>query len=250
MFKSLFSKKIRLKGGAVTLDRRLDRVKEFDERSRAFPIRTLVEDKKLKSRVWACDEFYDQGREGACVGYSWSHELAARPIVKRDPLMALKIYTRARQLDSWPGEDYSGTSVLAGAKAVQELKNKKGESVMPEYRWAFSLEDFLLALGNHGPGVLGLNWYEGMFDTDSEGFIRVSGKLSGGHAICAVGVRLFTKEGRTREYDKLDFDKSYVILHNSWGTTWGQGGRCKISLTDLQRLLNEDGEAAIPVLRK
>lgn len=33
---------------------------------------------------------------------------------------------------------------------------------VPEYRWAFGVDDVLATLAHHGPVVLGLNWYAGM----------------------------------------------------------------------------------------
>lgn len=97
----------------------LGRRREFDERSRAFPIRTLTEAVEPKQKYWRCDARLDQGREGACVGFAWGHELNAEP--RRwwtTDQHARVIYRRAQQLDQWPGENYEGTSVLAGAKAV------------------------------------------------------------------------------------------------------------------------------------
>jgi hypothetical protein len=72
---------IELKGGFKTSDPRLDRLPQFDERSRGYPIRALVtEQAPLRSRGWACPTWLDQGQEGACVGFSWSHELCAYPV--------------------------------------------------------------------------------------------------------------------------------------------------------------------------
>src|SRR5688572_15007850 len=102
-------------------DRKLDRLIEFDEKSRSFPIRTLVADKQPRSYSWRGNVVLDQGSEGACVGFAWAHELNARPVVVPDidAADARSIYTDARKMDEWPGEDYEGTSVLAGAKVVQ-----------------------------------------------------------------------------------------------------------------------------------
>lgn len=244
-----------LKDGSTTLDPRLDRLPEFDERSRGYGIRTLLADygdDAVRSFTWKCDTFNDQGREGACVGFSWSHEMAAKPVpIVAGPSTAMRIYKRAQLIDQWPGENYSGTSVLAGAKAVQELVNPQSKkSVMPEYRWAFSLKDLVQAIAYKGPAVLGVNWYQGQFSPDSDGFIHVTGPIMGGHAILAKGVKII-KLDKTKGFSwtNTDLDKSYVVLHNSWGPGWGQHGTCKISLTDLGRLLDERGEACIPVLR-
>lgn len=212
-------------------DPRLDRLVEFDERSRSYPIRTLLPT-TFRSYTWRVPVALDQGREGACVGFGWAHEIAARPWadagITND--YAFAIYRWAQQNDQWPGEDYEGTSVLAGAKAVSEWLDR-----IVEYRWAFGLDDVRRTLGYRGPVVLGVNWYDGMSEPGSDGFIRVSGNLAGGHCILAYGV---SEPGK------------YVKLWNSWGTGWGQGGACRITFADLDRLLNENGDACIPMIRK
>jgi hypothetical protein len=219
-----------LKNNVVTRDPRLDRVPQFDEQSREYPIRQLVVTKSPRSYTWRVNSWLDQGQEGACVGFSWSHELAGRPkeVKNISNETARAVYNKAKQLDEWAGENYEGTSVLAGAKAVQE------QGYVKEYRWAFGIDDLILAVGHQGPAVLGLNWYSDMFDTDEKGFIHASGSLMGGHAIVCHGVSV---KGQ------------YFKLHNSWGKEWGVNGECKISFEDMARLLAVQGEACIPVTR-
>lgn len=219
-----------LRGGAETLDPRLDRVVHFDERSRDFPIRELIDDTQPRTRWWGGTVKLDQGKEGACVGFAWSHELDMTPIAVPgiDDPFAQRIYKRAQQLDEWVGEDYSGTSVLAGAKAVGEL------GYLDEYRWAFGIDDVILTISHHGPVVLGVNWYYDMYFPDPNVYIRPSGRLVGGHAILAAA---------------YDHESREVWLVNSWGNDWGWHGLCRIRVEDLTRLLQEDGEACVPVLR-
>lgn len=211
-------------------DPRLDRRVEFDEKSRKFPIMAVIPFQKPRTKTWDCKIWLDQGQEGACTGFAMAHELAARPIVVRNVTddLARQIYQRARQLDEWPGEDYSGSSVLGAVKAVQEMGK------IQEYRWAFGIDDLILALSWKGPAVLGVNWYEGMYSPDENGLIHVSGNQVGGHAILARG------------YSRK---KKAILLRNSWGVNWGVAGDCWISIDDLARLLKEDGEACIPIQR-
>lgn len=234
------------------MERTFDRLEQFDERSRAYPILALIaSDAQPRSYTWRCDTYNDQGREGACVGFSLSHELAARPkVVPTGPDVATAIYRRAQQLDPWPGEDYEGTSVLAGVKAVQEMKNQWGNAYIREYRWAFGVDDLILAVGYKGPAVLGVNWYSDMFDTDADGFLRVSGSHVGGHAILCNGFKVVkTNSALPISWDNLDRDKSYFKLHNSWGPDWGVAGVGKVTVNDMNRLLSERGEACIPLVR-
>lgn len=212
-------------------DPRLDRLVQFDARSRAFPIRALLAPTaRPVSCTWRCPIYLNQGDEGACCGFAVAHEAAAPPApvsgITED--VARGVYYRARVLDDWPGEDYEGTSVLAAVKAGMERK------WYAEYRWAFSLDDLILALGWRGPAVLGLNWYEGMMEADRLGYIHPTGTLVGGHAIMANGVSLKNRD---------------IRLHNSWGPEFGLMGDAFISFEDLDRLLHEQGEACVPTWR-
>lgn len=226
--------KIQLKNRNHTTDPRLDRIPQFDTKSFAFSIVDVIEPEqssKPRSYTWSVNKWLDQQNEGACVGFSWSHELVARPVKygKVDDNFARTIYREAQKVDEWPGSSYEGTSVLAGAKVIKALGHIK------EYRWAFRLTDLILAVGYKGPAVLGINWYEGMFEPDENGFVHVSGDIAGGHAILCYRVNVKQKE---------------FSLWNSWGPSWGQNGTCKVSFADMERLLNEQGEACIPVDRQ
>jgi hypothetical protein len=235
------------------MNRTFDRVKQFDERSRNFRVAEGIEDLPFRSYTWPCKTWNDQGTEGACVGFSISHELAAIPVAyPTTPDFARLLYHRARQLDPWPGEDYEGTSVLAGMKAVQELHNKKGEPLISEYRWAFGLEDLIRAIGRKGPAVLGVDWHSGMMAPDLNGYLHVNDDIVGGHAILARGVRIKYRKGMAsiaNRMESVDLDASYITLHNSWGKDWGNNGTAKISLTDMDKLLRNYGEAVIPIAR-
>lgn len=212
------------------IQKKLGRIPQFDERSRNFKITDVLPEKKPRSYTWSCPIRLNQGDVGACVGFSLAHELAARPVRVEgiDYPYAMDIYKRAQVLDAWPGEDYEGTSVLAGAKAITELGK------ITEYRWAFGFDDAILTIG-YSPVVIGINWYEAMFQVDTNGFIHVGGAVLGGHAIFVNGISLKGK---------------YVKLVNSWGTDWGVNGECKLSFDDFGRLLAEDGECVVPIGRQ
>lgn len=194
---------------------------------------------RKRSYTWACPTVLDQGPEGSCVGHAWAHELLARPspVPGIDHRFAReRIYWEAQRIDPWEGgaypgaaQAYEGTAVLAGAQVVKAL------GAMAEYRWGFGLEEVLSGVGYTGPCVLGLDWYEGMMDVDSVGYIHPSGGVLGGHAILCRGVNL--KDRR-------------VLLHQSWGSWWGRNGTCFLSFDDLGMLLSQGGEACFPVGRK
>jgi hypothetical protein len=214
----------------------LDRLVQFDDRSRYYPARALVgATVGPRSYTWSVPTLngtrpLDQGNEGACVGHAWAHEAAARPVVRddADSALAFRVYREAQKIDAWPGENYSGTSVIAGAQIMQRL------GFLTEYRWAFTLDDALTVVSRRGPAVIGVNWYTGMWDTDAKGYLHVTGRVEGGHAILLTGVSLRHER---------------VTLYNSWGLSWGMGGRAYLSFTDFDRIRREDGEVCVPVVR-
>lgn len=225
---------IQLKGNQESLDVRLDRLEHFDERSRDFPVTATISETKPRSYTWGIDVVLDQGREGACVGFAVAHELAAKPLVcgEKTDAFALRLYKRAQQLDPWQGEDYEGTSVLAGVKAAQEL------GFIKAYRWAFGVDDLALAVSRKGPAILGIPWFESMYGTqhvvDGRHRVFIEGAKVGGHAILCRGYSATRNE---------------FLLHNSWGPDWGNKGAAWITYADMDKLLGMGGEACIPTRR-
>lgn len=207
----------------------LDRLIEFDERSRQYPIRALLTTDQPRSYTWYLRTWLNQRNEGACVGFAWCHEAAAVPRSRTvDETFARTIYREAQHLDQWPGVDYEGTSVIAGVKAM------KNRGYYGQYRWAFNLNDVLVAASRKGPVVLGLPWYTGMMGTTPDGYIHPTGRIEGGHAILLIGVNVKHRA---------------VVVHNSWGRDWGRGGRAFLTWDDLGLLLDRNGEACIPTER-
>jgi hypothetical protein len=135
-------------------------------------------------------------------------------------------YRVAQANDQWPGENYDGSSTLGGAKAGLLF------GAFKEYRWCFSLEDYILTLGYLGPILVGTNWYRSMFSPDTTGRVTVSGRVSGGHEWMLRGV---------------DPDREMFVARNSWGRGWGRDGDFRISFSDFDRLRKEDGDGAYPV---
>lgn len=214
------------------IERTLDWEPNWDPKSDLFRLAALdcfvngserANIRRTKS-VWL-----DQGREGACTGFGTGHVLASTPNSFRDIVdaVAFEIYYEARRQDEWPGEDYDGSSVNGAMRAARLM------SYVREWRWCKTLAEVRHALSYHGPLVIGVNWYSGMFSPDAVGTLRISGTIAGGHALMLAGYK--TVNGAR-----------WYRLENSWGPTWGDKGGCWISELDLQRLLNERGEFALP----
>lgn len=229
----------RLRDGSDVQDRRLDRIPAFDERSLGFRVNAALnaEQKEPVSKLWTAPPgtvVLDQGQEGACCGFGVTHELLFYPVAVRglDATFAReKIYWVAQREDPWAGGSYpganpryEGTSVLYAIKAAADL------GYYTEYRWATSEKEMRLGVGYIGPAIIGVDWYEGMFRPDDNGYIHPTGDKMGGHCILVVGVNI---------------RDSYYTLHNSWGPTWGKNGNAKLSFADMAKLLGDNGECCI-----
>lgn len=100
--------------------------------------------------------FYDQGSEGACVGYGISRLASLLNRVRYD---ASWLYHEAQRVDEWPGEGYDGTSVRAGLDVLRtsghrrvsrngNVKPPSTEDGIQANRWATSIDDVLAVLGS------------------------------------------------------------------------------------------------------
>lgn len=103
--------------------------------------------------------FYDQGQEGACVGYGVSRVAS---LLNRKRYDAEWLYRRAKDVDEFPGSAYEGTTVRAGLEVLRSLGHVPitrrhpyidGSGIpaaadgIAAYRWARSTDDALAALG-------------------------------------------------------------------------------------------------------
>lgn len=182
----------------------------------------------VASKYWDNNEWWgDQRDTPQCVGYAWAHWLEDGPITHKGtpPIVSPRlIYTEAKKVDEWPGQDYQGTSVRAGAKYL------KAEGNISEYLWAWDVETLIITVLTKGPVVVGTNWYYNMFFPNRRGVITATGQLVGGHAYVINGVDTKTKLFR---------------LKNSWGRKWGQRGSAYISFNDMTKLIRLDGEICL-----
>lgn len=244
---------VTIKGDVEILDPRLDRIYQEDWRSLNYSVTKRLEavPPGYPSRSWAIDVWLDQGKEGACVGFGFSHELRADPQVVNgitNQYAREHVYWEAQKIDDQPGGSYpganpvyEGTSVLAGAKVLTNA------GFYSAYHWALSLEEMALGVGKVGPAVIGVNWYNNMFNVDRGGFIHPSGGIAGGHCILVRGVNVIERPMQTHHtWAQIDQRKSYFTLHNSWGQSWGVNGEAKITFADMQKLLNAQGDVCFP----
>jgi hypothetical protein len=243
---------IPLRGGYAATDPRLGRLPEFDERSRQYPIRAMLEANdrtQLRSKSWSLRIWLDQQRTAACVGMSRTEDLDALPVRVQKPNgdlldeeFAFALYKLAQQYDQWAGENYEGSSVIGGLRALKAL------GYVGEYRWAFSLNDLMLALAWVGPSVLGTVWLNSMFIPKPSGLLVVdfaSGE-AGGHAYIANSIKVTRQAKRAwLGPDEPIRDEPLILGRNSWGRGWGKDGHWAMWASDVQKLLDADGEASI-----
>lgn len=236
-----------LRDGSTTTDPKLDRLVHFDPRSRDYPISAVVPE-QVVSKTWLIRTYLNQGSEGACVAAAFAHEAAASPMIATGITMdwaRQQVYWEAQKIDRWAGgsypgavPQYEGTAVIAGAKVMQRL------GFYDSYRWAFTIDDVLRAIGHEGPVVFGVHWREGMFDPRPSGLLDCTGRVAGGHAILGRGVTLQSRlKGESTKLGPV------VRLQNSWGKDWGHDGSAFIRMADLEVLLKDQGECCCPVGR-
>lgn len=203
-----------------------------DERDHNYLTRQLVGRRSLRTlrpyRYWTPRITLDQGRYPRCVGYRWKTLLVNSPVPRpaEEPPTADAIYSAAQRLDSWPGEDYDGTSTRAGARACVAAGKIR------EYRWVFTMDDLFNWLDAYGPVIVGTEWYAGMSRPDEKGFIHPTGGYQGGHCHGITGYNLAERKLRQ---------------HNNWGLDWGDNGKSWISFDEFEYLfLERGGEVCTP----
>jgi hypothetical protein len=192
---------------------------------------------------------YDQGQEGACVGFAWSWAMS---ILNHRCYAARKLYLETQFHDPYPETPpEEGTSVISAAQVLQtqgHWRFARGVTFplallegIQDFRTATTVDELRAAIHLDVPFVLGIDWYSN-FDSPVWGDFGVGGnrwwigrgdlgRIRGGHAICGFGAR--------------DDIEAFTLV-NSWGTNYPI---VNIPYNTVQKLLTDGADAIIPTDR-
>lgn len=218
-------------------EKRLGRLFIPDENDKKFLLKPLRDmDGLPTSKYWPAPQPLDQGNTPQCVAYATTHFLMSSPVInKKYPWSNIDdLYRECQKLDEWPGEDYEGTSVRGAMKVLKNTGFASG------YEWAFDYGTAIKHLMITSPMVFGTDWYPSMFDVDKHGYVRVEGNSMGmGHAWMGIGAN-------RNKRDPVTGEVGAIRCLNSWGR-WGENGRFWMNFSTLEKLIHDNGEAAMPV---
>lgn len=204
-----------------------------DPRNEDFRIKSVrMELRHRRSRTLRLLWRGDQGLSPFCVGFAGEAWQRTTPSLHGTATLdATGYYNGAQAYDEWPGVGYDGTSVHGLMKFLVAHPDNDVQS----YRWARTTDEIALWLNSEhaSPVVLGINWLASMWEPDANATLAVDGPVDGGHSLIVIGYAY--GPGKSIGF----------LLQNSWGRGWGLDGRAWIAEKDLQRLLDEDGEAAV-----
>lgn len=213
------------------IDRVFDYVARFDERSKQFSVRSIIDESNLPERkMWDMGPVLNQGGLDGCVGFSWTGYLLGSPNQpspqtnsKYGTEFAKSIYFDIKDNDFVDGRDYYGTNIIAGAFRMQD------RGFIEKYYWCFNTDDVRDAVLSIGPVIAGIKWYASMTVPDEHGLMPVKQtKAKGRHAILVTGYDPAMQFG----------DKTYEVfrIRNSWGDRWAKGGDAYIKVSDFAKV--------------
>jgi hypothetical protein len=213
----------------VLAGKRLGRHIVHDPRSRDYPAESAPAITSVVHNAVGLP--LDQGTIGSCTANALCGALnsapdftGGSPRTEKDAITLYELETRLEG-DPYTPNDRGGSGREV-CKAAQQL------GWISSYRHAFGIENALLALVLR-PVITGINWYSG-FDTPSpEGLVAIApgDTVRGGHEVVA---------------DQIDAPNKLVWFWNSWGTSYGAGGRFCMSFDTWHQLLDETGDVTVP----
>jgi hypothetical protein len=218
-----------------------------DPRSRNFATArgTGVRDRvrhKRHGKTLDQGRYWDPGTKsfislGSCTGNALVGAISCEPLHRRyehtNENLAVKLYSRASQIDPWEGgypPTDTGSDGLSVCKAGVEF------GLLTRYEHAFSIIDALDALQVQ-PVITGVEWREGADRPDANGLVHpLEGEVRGGHEFCV--------DEFIPAITPLD---SLIGCQQSWGPNWGKRGRFYMTIRDWGTLLEADGDCTVPI---
>jgi hypothetical protein len=210
--------------------KRLGRHVRHDPRSRDFAASRATQVTSVTHQATGLP--LDQGKIGSCTANALCGALNSAPdfgggaaLTEQD---AVSLYELETQMEGqpYPPNDPGGSGLMV-------CKAAKQRGLLSSYAHAFGIQHALEALVLR-PVITGISWYSSFDHPDPNGLVAITpdATIRGGHEIVA---------------DQIDADNQLVWFWNSWGASWGVGGRFCMSYTTWEQLLEQQGDATVPL---
>lgn len=213
---------------------------------RDYPVRRFmaVRAEALPAEFTAGPEVpvYDQDIYGMCVAFTLAEVKESEEGKERGQNIRFSpafIYGNRRDTD-WQGEGMEPREALKALQSdgacpwdmypiwgdypkckagiTQAMRDAAKPYVIKTYARAVTIDELKAAIYHTGPCLLAIPVYESFYQTGKDGIVPPpSGKLLGYHAMMDYG---WTTPSMGE----------YWRVQNSWGTAWGDGGRCQLPL--------------------
>jgi C1A family cysteine protease len=214
----------------------LENATNMDDRMRSLTVKKLSE--LPAQKMLKITPVKNQGGIGSCTGFGLVgclDTLIAEKFNASENLSEIFCYWNNKKYDPWPGSEYSGSSVTTAAqlsvtngvchenvapyveKEVGEITSKMYTDASKRKATAITYlqnkaEWILSALAEGRPICIGIDVTPG-FNNPNKGYVTSNGASQGGHCMAATGY--FVQDGHY-----------WVVIKNSWGTSWGDKGLC------------------------
>jgi hypothetical protein len=175
----------------------------------------------------------NQGQIGSCTANALCGALDSAPDFAGGTVLnekdAISLYELETQLEGkpYPPNDPGGSGLMVCKAAVQR-------GLIGSYTHAFGVQHALEALVLR-PVITGIGWYSSFDKPDpSTGLVQIApgATIRGGHEIVA---------------DQIDADNQLVWFWNSWGASYGLGGRFCMTFSTWDQLLANQGDVTVPL---
>jgi hypothetical protein len=222
---------------------RLGRHEELDAKSVPYFVRAMDPDKIKPSSFEVPIGILDQGNLGSCVGNATTYHLSN---LFKDDLSWCTLVLKGKRYRITAGGDNQPFAVASyhfattkdgfrgvyppddtGSSGIGSGRAMKAQGLIEGYDWATSLLGVATLL-QRGGVLIGMPWYDSMFDPDRLGFIDNRPDLfrpeylAGGHELYLAGLETW--------YPQTP-EKSVAWGYQSWGGSWGDAGRFRMRLS-------------------
>ena len=210
---------------------------------RDFPIQQLYSARRIEKPLGFAADFtvaqvppvLNQGSTPQCVAYSTSELKAQQDRIDQGQFYD---FDEPRFFGQIGGTAAGAVVRVAfdqmlhlGYPVVGSVDGAKDHKIAAYYAVPVSASEFQAALQSFGPIVIGMSWDTAFDSVPSSGILpKPKGVSRGGHAVLIIGWKTIS-------------GVLYFLIQNSWGTSWGLGGRCYLAASYLGAIVGEAWKA-------